>query len=65
MTSQHGQQKITTQIWSVKRISEEKCLFFKNYAENEAKRLLPDPFFTKKALNEAKAKGLQLSFYIY
>ena len=49
MTSQHGQQKITTQIWSVKRISEEKCLFFKNYAENEAKRLVPDPFFYKKS----------------
>ena len=39
--------------------------FFKNYAEIEAKKLLPDPFFLKKALNEAKAKRLQLSFYIF
>ena len=36
--------------------------FFKNHAENEAGRLAPDFFlFFKKALNEVKASGLQLS----
>ena len=37
--------------------------FFKNNAENEAGRLVPDLFlFFKKALYEVKASGLQLSF---
>ena len=33
--------------------------FFKNHAENEARRLVPDLFlFSKKALYEVKATGL-------
>ena len=37
--------------------------FFKNNADNEAGRLVPDLFlFFKKALFKAKAIGLQLSF---
>ena len=37
--------------------------FFKNYAENEARRLVPDFFlFFTKALYEVKANALQLSF---
>ena len=40
--------------------------FFKNYAENEAWRLVPDFFlFFEKALDEGKASGLQLSFNIF
>ena len=36
---------------------------FKNHAENEAGRLVPDVFlFFKEALDEVKASGLQLSF---
>ena len=36
---------------------------FRNHAENEAGRLVPDLFlFFKKALYELKASGLQLSF---
>ena len=36
-----------------------------NHAENEAVRLVPDLFlFLKKALNEVKKSGLQLSFNI-
>ena len=39
--------------------------FLKNHAENDAERLVPDHFlFFKKALNEVKASGLQLSFNI-
>ena len=39
--------------------------FFKNYAENEAGRLVPDLFlFFKKSFYEVKANGLQLSFNI-
>ena len=38
-------------------------MFFKNYAENEATRLVLDFFlFFKKALFEVKASALQLSF---
>ena len=52
MTSQPGQQAIT-------------IFLFKNYAENEAERLVPDHFlFFKKALYEVKASGLQLHFNI-
>ena len=41
-------------------------LFFKDYAENEAGRLLPDLFlFFKKAYCEVKASGLQLAFNIF
>ena len=37
--------------------------FFKNHAENEAGRLVPNLFlFFKKALYEIKANGMQLSF---
>ena len=37
--------------------------FFQNHAENETGRLVPDLFlFFKKALNEVKANGLELSF---
>ena len=40
--------------------------FFKNYAENEAGKLVPDRFlFFKKALYYVKASGLQLDFTIY
>ena len=38
---------------------------FKNHAENEATRLVPDLFlFFRKALYELKASALQLSFNI-
>ena len=41
-------------------------LFFKNYAENEAGRLVPDLFlFFEKASYEVKVSGLQLSFDIF
>ena len=37
---------------------------FKNHAENESRRLVPDLFlFFKKVLNEVKASDLQLSIY--
>ena len=37
--------------------------FFKDYAENEAGKLVPDRFlFLKKALYSIKASGLQLDF---
>ena len=40
--------------------------FFKNNAENEAERLLPDLFlFFEKALYDVKAKALHLSFNIF
>ena len=40
--------------------------FFKNHAENETGTLVPDLFlFLKKALDEVKASGLQLSFNIF
>ena len=39
---------------------------FKNHAENDAGRLVPDLFlFLKKALYEVKASDLQLSFNIF
>ena len=38
-------------------------IFFKNHAKNKAGRLFPDLFlFFEKALDEAKASGLHLSF---
>ena len=41
-------------------------MFFKNHAENEAGRLVPDfSSFFKKALYEVKASGSQLSFNIF
>ena len=43
-----------------------KIFFFKNYAENEAGRLVPDLFlFFKYAYYEVKASGLQLSFNVF
>ena len=45
---------------------DKKNIFFKNQAENEAGRLVPDHYlFLKKPSNEAKASGLQLTFNIY
>ena len=39
--------------------------FFKNHAENQARKLFPDLFlFFKKPFYEAKASGLQLGFNI-
>ena len=41
-------------------------IFLRNHAEREVERLVPDFFLLfKKALNEVKAKGLQLSFSIF
>ena len=41
-------------------------IFFKNHAENEAGRLVPNLFlFFKKALYEVKTSGLLLSFIIF
>ena len=41
-------------------------IFFKNHAENEAARLVPDLFlFFKKALYKVKAIVLQLDFNIF
>ena len=41
-------------------------IFFKNYAENEPRRLVPDLFlFLKKGSYKVKASGLQLSFNIF
>ena len=41
-------------------------IFFKNYAENEEGRLVPDlAVLFRKALCALKASGLQLSFNIY
>ena len=38
-------------------------IFFKNHAENEAGKLIPDLFLSfRKTLYEVKASGLQLSF---
>ena len=40
-----------------------KIFFFKNHAENDSGRLVPDLFsFLEKALDEVKANGLKLSF---
>ena len=39
--------------------------FFKNYAENEAGRLVLDLFLFLIKLNKVKAIGLQLSFNIF
>ena len=41
-------------------------LFFKNYVENETRKLVPDPFLIfKKALYELNLRGLELSFNIF
>ena len=39
--------------------------FFKNQAENETGKLVPDLLVFKKALYEVKASGLQLSFNMF
>ena len=40
--------------------------FKKDYAENEARRIIPDYFlFLKKPKYEVKASGLKLSFNIF
>ena len=39
-----------------------KIFFFKNHAENETERLVPDPLTFKKALYEVKGSGPQLTF---
>ena len=40
--------------------------FFKDHAENEAERLVPDLIlFYKKSLQEVNANSLQLSFNIF
>ena len=40
--------------------------FFKNHAENETGKVVPDLFLLfKKALNEVKAGGLQVSFDMF
>ena len=73
LTSQPGKQAITIHILPI--ISRSKgnrtekfsqiILFFKNHAENEAGRLVPDFFlFFKKAVYKVKANGLQLGFDI-
>ena len=44
----------------------QEIIFFKDNAENEAGRLVPDLFlFFNKALYEVKASGLPLSFNIF
>ena len=42
-------------------------IFLQNHAKSEAERLVPGLFFffLKKALNEVKASGLQLSFNVF
>ena len=45
---------------------ERETFFFKNYAENEAGRLVPDLLLVfKEAIYELKASGLQLSFNVF
>ena len=80
MTSQPGYQRIATHI--LLNISQTKgnqtmkfdqlielpkrIIVFKNYAENEAGKRVPDHFlFFKKALNQVKASGLQLDFTMF
>ena len=40
-------------------------VFFKNYAENETVRIVPDPFLFFIALYEVKPSGLQFRFNIF
>ena len=79
MTSQCEQQIITIQILTnISRRKENQAMkfgqlieyvrniFFKNHAENEAGRLIPDLFlFFKKALYKVKAGGQNFSFNIF
>ena len=79
MTSQSGYQTIaihklpdisrskSNQTMKIGQVIEhnKRNIFFKNYSENDARRLVPDLcLFFKKALYEVKASGLQLSFNI-
>ena len=46
--------------------SNNKNIFFKNHAENEAARLVPETFsLFEKALYEVKVNDLELSFSIF
>ena len=79
MTSQPGQQTIEMHILpNISRskgnqamkfgqvIEDNKIFFFERHAENEPRKLVPDLFlFSKKALYEVKASGLELSFNIF
>ena len=42
-----------------------KSCFFKNHAENEVEKLVPDLFLFFKALYKAKASSLQLGFTVF
>ena len=42
-----------------------KLFLFKNYAENEAGRLVPDLVFFKYAYYEVKTSSLHLSFNVF
>ena len=78
MTSHPGYQTITIHI--LPNISQSKGnqtikfgqfitrenFFFKNHAETESRRLVPDLFLLfKKALYDVKASGRQISFHIF
>ena len=80
MTPQSGQQAITIHILpSTSRSENNQAMKFglviennktnflyKNYAEKEPEKLVPDLFLSfKKTLYEVKANGLQLSFDIF
>ena len=61
-----AQRQPDNEIWSVNRIYPEKYFSLKNYAENEAGKLVSDRFLSfKKALYQVKASGLQLDFTIF
>ena len=42
-----------------------KIFYFKNLAENKARRIVSELLFFKKALYEVKASGLKLSFNLF
>ena len=78
MTSKPGQQRIATQIlYNISQIKGNQTMklgqlnireifFFKNYAENEIGKLVPDHFlFFEMAFYQVKASGLQLDFTIF
>ena len=73
ITPQYGEQRIKIHILiNISRSKgnfgqgkqySKRNIFFKNYGENEAGRLIADLFlFFKKAIFEVNASGLQLSF---
>ena len=56
----------TMKLGELMEYNKRNIIFFKNYAENEAGRLVADLFlFFKKAYYEVKASGLKLSFNIF